>query len=205
MEDVSQEKLQKAMRIGVRSAIVSIVLLACASIALFELPALEEKVSFRWNDISWIQFLLGWLLMCSALWALGHRWKALIQEQTEGNFLGAALCSALLLNYAIPGPFGEIAAAWFVHKRYTISIPVALTTATVARLIGLGTAALGAITLWFFAPIVVDETLHKIIFLATLGVGLGMGLILLLMFLPQRGIRWLIHKRDHKAPECHPS
>jgi uncharacterized membrane protein YbhN (UPF0104 family) len=135
--------------------------------------------------------------MCSALLALGVRWKILIDGGTKkpnSLFLTAALCSALLLNYAIPGPFGEVAAAWFVHRRYSISMVDALVSGTAARLLGLATAALGTIVLWHWTE--AEPSLLSMIQAVVMGVGIGFVLLCLLMFLPFSWREWLAKKGE---------
>ena len=120
MKEVDIGKLQKAIKKGVWWGIGTIFVLV-AVVVTIQLSSLGEKVSDL--SIRWGWLFLGWILMCSALVALGQRWRILIvdnqQHPPQGLFLTASLCAGLLLNYAIPGPFGELAAAWFVHKRYT--------------------------------------------------------------------------------------
>ena len=65
------------------------------------------------------------------------------------------VCSGLLLNYAVPGPAGELASAYLVKKRYNKPATVALAASLHARFIGLGTAGLmaGLVSLFADLPI----------------------------------------------------
>ncbi len=189
--DVSKEKIEQAISLGTRWGVISIALIALFLIVWGELPFLKEQAAGVLAEARWGWLLLGWLFMCSALVALGYRWQALLPQRVPAFFLSASLCAALLLNYAIPGPFGELAAAWFVHKRFRISIPDALAAGTAARLLGLATAALSALVLWLFFPFPLSDSLRELIFIATMGVSFGLGLILFLLFLPARLLqRW---------------
>lgn len=185
MADFSPESLPRAIRKGIRWGLASIVLFFAVLVG-FQLTTLHSDIS--WQNIHWGGLLFGWAAMCSALVALGYRWAALLpnleERRAEPVFFSACLCSALLLNYAIPGPFGELAAAWFVHKRYSISMIQALVTGTAARLIGLATAALGVLILW--GGVSVRNEVFLWIQFVVYGVGAGLVVLLFLMYLPQR-------------------
>ena len=184
MADFSPESLPNAIRKGIRWGLASIVLFFVVLVG-FQLTKMHSGVS--WSNIHWGGLFLGWAAMCSALIALGYRWAALLpdlkERQAEPAFFSACLCSALLLNYAIPGPFGELAAAWFIHKRYDITVIQALVTGTAARLIGLATAALGVVILW--SGVSVRNEVLLWIQIVVYGVGAGLGILLFLMYLPK--------------------
>ena len=180
MGEFSPETLPKAIQKGIWWAMASFaVLLVC--ILGVQLSSLHSTVVL--GDIRWGYLFIGWCTMCSALVALGFRWAVLIPDiDAEPLFFSACLCSALLLNYAIPGPFGELAAAWFIHKRYSISVVKALVAGTAARLIGLASAALGVLVLW--GGVELRAELADWIKPVVYGVGGGLGLLMFLMVLP---------------------
>ena len=66
-----------------------------------------------------------------------------------------------------------MAAAWFIPKKYGVPVPDAVATATVARLLGLATAAGAFVILCFVRPLSIEEGLEETLFSATLGVGGG--------------------------------
>lgn len=111
------------------------------------LPVLREA-QFIW-------LIGGWVCMNLAIFVLGYRWRALLPSEVNvsGSFLGVALSAALLLNYAIPGPFGELVAAWFVSQRGRVGVTQALVAGTTARLLGLLSAAVVAVGLWPFVSL----------------------------------------------------
>ena len=150
-----------------------------------------------WANANWIQLGLGWCLMCSALWALGHRWKALLPSpQPSGAELGAALCGALLLNYAIPGPFGEIAAAHHIHKRHKIPFARTLASGSVARLAGLFTAAVGALGLSAISGIALSADHRWALWVCLAGITTGSLALGALFLFPAR---WTVERHSSQA------
>lgn len=179
-DEISEEKLGTALHKALFWGSVSIVFLTVV-IVFLQRSAIELALS--WENIQWGWLFLGWLCMCSALIALGKRWQVLLHEYAIDNqFLTAALLTALLLNYAIPGPFGEVAAAWFVHKRYQIPLEKGLVTGTAARLIGLATAAVGVLLVW--SQVDVSKDIETLLYIVVVGVGIGFGVLVVLMFVP---------------------
>lgn len=192
MDDFSPEKLPLAIQKGIRWSVLSFALLL---ICIVGVHFSSLKSTIVWGNIRWDILFLGWCAMCSALVALGFRWATLIRGiEAEPLFFSACLCSALLLNYAIPGPFGELAAAWFVHKRYSITVVQALVTGTAARLIGLATAALGVLLLW--GGVAVRPEIVVWLNIVVLGVGGGLFLLFFLMVLPASWRFWLERKGE---------
>ncbi len=83
-------------------------------------------------------------LMSLAFVAMALRWRALMPPGHRPPVTGltAIICAGLLLNYAVPGPFGEFAAAWFAARRYGVPMAASLASGVTARVVGLATAAL---------------------------------------------------------------
>lgn len=81
-------------------------------------------------------------LISLAFVAMGHRWRALLPPGDRPPALGltALVLAGLLLNYAIPGPMGELGAAWLAHRRYGLRTADALAAGVGARLVGLAMA-----------------------------------------------------------------
>jgi len=183
---LSKEKVEQAISLGLRWGLVSIAIIVIVLVSWEELPLLTKKAGGVLGNANWLFLVLGWLLMCSALVALGYRWRALLSEKPAASFLSVSLCAALLLNYAIPGPFGEVAAAWFVHKRYAIPMADSLASGTSARLIGLATAAFASVVLWLVSPFVLSEPLKELVFVATFLVFLGLLLLFFLFVFPTK-------------------
>ena len=148
--EVNEEAVHQARRKGLFWALVNITVIAAVIIGVTRSDWGTTELWPALQNAQWVWLFLGWVLMNLAVFVLGHRWHALLPKSNavSGSFLGVALSAALLLNYAIPGPFGELAAAWFVSKRSDLSVTQALVAGSTARLIGLLSAAVGAVCLW---------------------------------------------------------
>jgi len=91
------------------------------------------------------------VVMSAGMLFVALRWRALIPaEHPSPPPLGLTLitCAALLVNYALPGPMGELAAAGLVRYRYGVPASVALAAGLYGRFIGLGMAGFGVSALW---------------------------------------------------------
>lgn len=67
-----------AERIGIKKGLFwvvfsTILIIILIFISAWQLTGYNHKV---WANTNWLKLGGGWLLMCSALWALGHRWRA---------------------------------------------------------------------------------------------------------------------------------
>ena len=94
---------------------------------------------------------LSLVVMSTGMLFVALRWRALIPaEHPAPPPIGLTLitCAALLVNYALPGPVGELAAAGLVRYRYGVPASVALAAGLYGRFIGLGIAGLGITVLW---------------------------------------------------------
>ena len=109
-----------------------------------EAPLLEVKSLLMNAQIPLL--VLGILAMSAGMIFVAIRWRCLLPDASgiPPAGLTGMVCSGLLLNYAVPGPAGEFAAAYLVKKRYQKPATVALAASLHARFIGLGTAALMA-------------------------------------------------------------
>jgi hypothetical protein len=109
-----------------------------------EAPLVEVKSLMVNAEIPLL--ILGILAMSAGMIFVAIRWRCLLPDSSgiPPTGLTGMVCSGLLLNYAVPGPAGELAAAYLVKKRYQKPATVALAASLHARFIGLGTAALMA-------------------------------------------------------------
>lgn len=194
----SKQEIQQGIHKGILFGGGSIFLIGLAGFFLLQQDWISPDLWNALQQADQVSFILGWVLMCFAIFILGYRWKVLLPKSDEisGGFLGISLGGALLLNYAVPGPFGELVAAWMLKKRYGIPITIGITTGGVARLLGLLTAALGTIIFWFFVEPSWKET-EFLLWGLVLGISLGTGLLLALFFLPQKMLL-LLSSRESK-------
>lgn len=122
---------------------------------------------------------LAWLLMTSAFGFMALRWRALMPVGFRPSLggLSAMLCAGLLLNYAVPGPVGELGAAWFAHRRYGLPLAGSLASGVTARALGLASAAVLTALAWLFFDLPVPEGYDRLVAAVALLVG-SMGLVL---------------------------
>jgi hypothetical protein len=187
-EDFQGDQLVNARRKGLFWVSVNLFLITLMAVLVASSEWGRDQLLpiLRQADLLWL--FLGWVCMNLAVFVLGFRWRALLPQNSNvsGSFLGTALSAALLLNYAIPGPFGEIAAAWFVHKRSGMPITTALVAGTTARLVGLLSAAIGAVALWPLIDVQLPNTYQPIFSFLVLGMALCCLILGLIIVLPHR-------------------
>ncbi len=187
MSTPSKEEISAAARKGFFRIAVGLLLIVVLAILLLQFSTLQGELQPLLVHIEWIWVVGGWILMCLALWILGYRWKALLPPnvQLSGLFLGSALCSALLLNYALPGPAGELASAWLVRRKTNISFERILAAGAVARLIGLTVAALGTVLIWSLFTFPLPEGWHWPMQLGVVSILGGAVLLIALLMRPR--------------------
>lgn len=120
--------------------------------------------------------LLGAMLVMSAgMVFVALRWRALIPggAQLPAVGLTGIVCAGLLLNYALPGPVGEVAAAAMVARRYGVPGPLALAGSVHGRLVGLSSAGVLAGLSYTFGELPVPPEYQGLVGLAALGIGAG--------------------------------
>lgn len=119
--------------------------------------------------------LLASLLMSGAFFFMGNRWRSLMPPDSPAHpgGLTAMLCTGLLLNYAFPGPVGELGAAWFAHRRYRMGFADCLASGVAGRVVGLISASLLSALLWVVWPLPVPDQWRPLVggSAAILGVG----------------------------------
>ena len=123
--------------------------------------------------------------MSCAFVFMSLRWISLMPDQEINPPVfptTGIICAGLLLNYAVPGPVGEFASAWFVHKKYKITLSNSLASGLSARFIGLLSSMIIGVVLWYFCVIPTPEKFEQTIEILTwLIASMAIGLITLLM------------------------
>ncbi|RME20441.1 MAG: hypothetical protein D6798_20470, partial [Deltaproteobacteria bacterium] len=104
-------------------------------------------------------------VMTLAFLFMGLRWRSLMPppHRPPGTGLMAIICAGLLLNYALPGPMGELGAAWFASRRYRVPLASAIASGVAARLVGLATAAATAALVWLVADLPVPPEYRGVV------------------------------------------
>ena len=161
---------------------LSVVALGIGLNALQPEEAPLEQVRDLLVGADWLLLVLGIIAMSLGMVFVAIRWRCLLPDR-EGippAGLTGMVCSGLLLNYAVPGPAGELASAYLVKKRYQKPATVALAASLHARFIGLGTAGLmaGLVSVLADLPIPPDHNDKIQIAVALIAVGaLGVALL----------------------------
>lgn len=143
-------------------SLLSVVALGIGLNAIQPDEAPIETVKALILDAQWSLLILGILAMSFGMVFVAIRWRCLLPDRSgiPPAGLTGMVCSGLLLNYAVPGPAGEFAAAYLVKKRYKKSATVAFAASLHARFIGLGTAGLMAGLVGYFADLPIPPA-HK--------------------------------------------
>lgn len=127
---------------------------AVAGAALAGLEGVEEANSrLAALDTGWVVLALG--IWATSLVVQGFRWRALlaVRERPPGLVLGQVLFGSNVLNLALPGPVGELAAAGYARHRFGVPMLTALAATLVSRLLALTIFGLFTLLLWpFVAP-----------------------------------------------------
>lgn len=176
--DLNHSTVRQTIYTGIRKASLwMIVVIVFLGLLGYHLQ--QENWTVPLASIDWVLLFIGWSFMVGTMWVLGLRWRALLTDTTASRtFFGASLSAGLLINYALPGPMGEIMGGWLLKREDNTPIITGLTASTLARLIGLFTAAIGSILLWGWVDI--DISMAKVV-LQTLILGIGCGSILLVI------------------------
>ena len=132
----------RALLLALGVTVLSLIGVGLAIVALQPDEAPWEEVKSLLFEADWVLLIAGMLAMCLGMLFVAIRWRCLLPDKEGiGPFdLTGIVCSGLLMNYAVPGPAGEFAAAYLVRERHQKPATVALAASLHARFIGLGTA-----------------------------------------------------------------
>lgn len=169
------EQTRGAVRRGLGIAVLGVASIALAVWAIHQSGIAGDAVRELWDRSSVPMLVLAQLTMCSAIAFMGLRWKALLPDgdrlPTAG--MGGIVASGLLLNFALPGPVGELAAAAMVNRRYGVPTETALAAGINARFVGLATAGALAGTVYLLADLPVPSEYDGMVGGAALAILLG--------------------------------
>ena len=177
--DFKPPDTSRMLRMGIISGLFGLTVIVLVTVAVgrsaIDQAAIEEIV----GRANWLLMFLSMVVMSLAFVFLGHRWRVLFpgEEKPPGSGLAAILCAGLLLNSALPGPVGQLGAAWFAHKRYRVALGMSLAAGMGARIIGMVVAASAAAICFVVArPPVPEEYRAAIDMTAALVAILAVGL-----------------------------
>lgn len=166
--------------LGLGAVLLAIVVVSSTDLGRGAIQDLLERARWEW-------IALATLLMSAAFVFMGLRWRSLMPPGVRASTLGltAMLLGGLLLNYAFPGPVGELGAAWFAHRRYRLPLSDALASGVAARVVGLATSALLAMGIWLSCDLPVPAGYERWLTASALLIGAGGATLALLAAKPQ--------------------
>jgi hypothetical protein len=115
------------------------------------------------------------------------RWRSLMPEGERLPLLGLSglIVSGLLLNFALPGPVGELAVAVLVERRWGYAAPKALAASLLGRFVGLGTAGALAGVVWATGTMPVPDSYSGLIGASAVAIAVGAACLGLVSLRPQ--------------------
>ncbi len=156
-------------------ALGSVALLTVALWVLFPSQLPLEDLGNLLANTQPLGLLGGLLVMTVGMVFVAFRWRVLMPqaEHVGSASLTGIVCAGLMLNYALPGPVGELGAALLVRHRHGIPATTALAASVHARMIGLGLAGVLAACTFLFADLPIPEEHHRLVAVVTVCIGLG--------------------------------
>ena len=167
------------------AALVGVIGLGLLALAQTDVGA--QNLAELWQHAHPPLLVAAFVVMTLAFFFMALRWRALMPTGHHPPALGlmAIICAGLLLNYALPGPMGELGAAWFASRRYKVPLASSLASGVAARMVGLATAALTAAMVWALADLPVPPAYHRLVGTAVIVIGMGGALLALLTARPE--------------------
>jgi len=171
-----------ALRRAVTLAVALLVAIGLGVLALSQSDLGEEHIAELWHRTRWLPLLAALVIMSVGLCFMGLRWRALVPGGESLPLVGmtGAVASGMLLNYALPGPVGEVAAPMLVQRRYGFPAETTLAAGIHARFIGLATAGIFAGLAWVFGDMPVPEEYVELVRFAAIAIvvgALGLGVL----------------------------
>ncbi len=175
-----------AVRKGLLMVGVALAAILLSVLALSKTEIAADEIATLWEQANAPLLVTSLLMMTLAMPILALRWRALIPGGEKVGVFGLTgiFSAGLLLNYALPGPVGEFAAAVLVQRRYGIPAEKALAGGVYARFLGLATAGAMAGLAWGFGDLPVPEEYESLVGGAALCIALGAAALGVLAFRP---------------------
>lgn len=204
-QPVDPQQVRRAVRRGLISVLGLCIAGVAALIAISKTDLGTAAILDLQDRMNIPTLLLATGLMSLAFIAMALRWRALMPPSTRPPIGGLTLIilAGLLLNYAVPGPFGELGAAFFAHRRYRLAVPDALASGVAARLVGLATAAILAGVLWLSADLPIPAGYDAVVGAAAGIAGLG-GVVLCFMAMRPEWAQRVTSRFAMRAPDVGP-
>lgn len=156
-------------------------------VVVFQTDVGAEAVTSLWSRLSLVRILTAFSVMTAGFAFLALRWRSLLPGDNRNIGIGgltSILLVGTLMNYALPGPVGELAAAAMASRRYGVTAEVALAAGLHARFVGLGVAGSVALLLLVVADMPVTPEYFPWIATATVVIACGVIVLTLLSSRP---------------------
>ena len=153
---MSQQPAQRgAVRRTVFLAVLALGAIGLSVFVLSRSDIAQDEVEAVWDRSNIWLLLVSQLVMASGIIFMAFRWRALLPggEKIRIPATTGIVASGLMLNYALPGPVGELAAATLLGRRFGLPVERCLAAGIHARFVGLATAGFLAGCTWLFADL----------------------------------------------------
>lgn len=181
-----------ALRRALMMALALLGVIGLGVLALYQSDLGQDHIEELWARTSWPPLVFALGIMTVGLCFLGLRWRSLVPGGQDLPVLGmtGAVASGMLLNYALPGPVGELAAPLLVQRRYGFPAEKTLAAGIHARFVGLATAGGFAAVAWVAGDMPIPEDYLVLVQLAAVAIVVGAVALGLLSSRPQL-LAWL--------------
>ena len=172
---------------GLRSVGWLVAGLALLVFALSQTDLGAEAIRDLLTRLSLLRLVAAFGVMSVGLGFLALRWRSLMPVDTRAidiPTLTALLLIGTLLNYALPGPVGEFAAAAMAARRFNLQPEVALAAGIHGRFVGLAVAGVAALLLLAVFPMPVPPEYRRWIQLASVAIAVGVVALALMSAFP---------------------
>ena len=174
--DTPSNETEGAARRGLQSVGWMVAGLVLLLVVVSQTDVGAEAITSLWVRLSLPRILAAFSIMTAGFAFLALRWRSLLPGDNRHIGIGgltSILLVGTLLNYALPGPVGEVAAAAMASRRYGIGAELALAAGLHARFVGLGVAGSVALLLLIVADMPVAPEYFPWIASATTLIAVG--------------------------------
>jgi uncharacterized membrane protein YbhN (UPF0104 family) len=203
-EDLDSLNIGRAIRRALLSVGLGLFLLYLLIRAISSSSVDLDDARHLLEKAQWGPLFFAFFMMVGAFILIGYRWRALLpkEHQVGPVHLTSALCSGFLLNYVVPGPFGEFGAAWLVQRRHGVPLKHGLAAGLAARVIGLCCAAIIGVLAWAFGDLPVASDMRGVVAAAALMVAIAGGGLAALVAYPEG---WHVLRRFNPIARLDPA
>jgi uncharacterized membrane protein YbhN (UPF0104 family) len=156
--EVDAATLRSAARRGIVTVLVVVVVVVLIILGLSRSELAGADIAGLLEAAEPFHLIAAIAAMSLGYWFLALRWRALLPTDAPIAVapLAGVLVIAKLLNYAIPGPVGEVAAAMMAARRTGLPAEATFAAAVHGRVIGLVCSGLVAGLVFLFFPLPIE-------------------------------------------------